>query len=143
MRTMNDVLQHSPNERQPMDLPEAEDAILARWEDPDAQVSDDSEQEATPDIDEDETTDVEEYEEEEEDQDLDEDEDDPELEDEEPEDDDDDDEETAERIDDEAEVEVTVDGEVHRASVKDLKRLYGQEASLNRKSKLLPNSVNS
>jgi hypothetical protein len=132
---MNDVLQHSPNERQPMDLPEAEDAILARWEDPDAQVSDDSEQEATPDIDEDETTDVEEYEEEEEeDHDLDEDEDDPELEDEEPEDDDDDDEETAELIDDEAEVEVTVDGEVHRASVKDLKRLYGQEASLTRKS---------
>ena len=35
---------------------------------------------------------------------------------------------------DDAEVEITVDGETHRASVADLKRLYGQEASLTRKS---------
>ena len=66
---MNNVLNPSPEERRPMDLPEAEDAILARWEDPDEQVSDDSEQEATQDID-DETTDVEEYEEEAEEVDL-------------------------------------------------------------------------
>ena len=39
---MNNVLNPSPEERRPMDLPEAEDAILARWEDPDEQVSDDS-----------------------------------------------------------------------------------------------------
>ena len=32
----------------PWILPEAEDAILARWEDPDEQVSDDDEQEAAP-----------------------------------------------------------------------------------------------
>lgn len=33
-----------------------------------------------------------------------------------------------------AEVEVTVDGETHKVSVDDLKRLYGQEAALTRKS---------
>ena len=33
-----------------MDLPEAEDAILARWKDPDAQVSDDDEPEAALDL---------------------------------------------------------------------------------------------
>ena len=130
---MNNVLNPSPEERRPMDLPEAEDAILARWEDPDEQVSDDSEQEATPDIDDEETTDVEEYEEEAEEVDLEEDDEDPEEDDEELEDDEDGEEE-AEVITDEAEVEITIDGEVHRASVKDLKRLYGQEASLTRKS---------
>lgn len=36
--------------------------------------------------------------------------------------------------DDNAVVEITVDGETKQASVKDLKRLYGQEASLTRKS---------
>ena len=102
-------------------------------EDPDEQVSDDSEQEATPDIDDEETTDVEEYEEEAEEVDLEEDDEDPEEDDEELEDDEDG-EEGAEVITDEAEVEITIDGEVHRASVKDLKRLYGQEASLTRKS---------
>lgn len=38
---------------------------------------------------------------------------------------------------DESEVVVTVDGEEHRVSVKDLKRLYGQEASLTQKSQSL------
>lgn len=132
---MEDVLNKPLEERRPIEIDEAEDAILARWEDPDAQVSDDDEQEATPDIDEDETTDVEEYEEEDEDLDPDEEDDDPEDEDEEPEDDEDDEEEEeAEVITDDAEIEITVDGETHRASVKDLKRLYGQEASLTRKS---------
>ena len=128
---MNNVLNPSPEERRPMDLPEAEDAILARWEDPDEQVSDDSEQEATPDID-DETTDVEEYEELEDEPDLNEDDEDPEYEDEEPEENDEDDED--EVVDDDAEVEILVDGETHRASVKDLKRLWGVEKSLTRKS---------
>lgn len=40
---------------------------------------------------------------------------------------------------DEAEVVVTVDGKEHRVSVKDLKRLYGQEASLTQKSQALAN----
>lgn len=40
----------------------------------------------------------------------------------------------AKRADEDAEVEITVDGETHKVSVKDLKRLYGQEASLTRKS---------
>ena len=39
--------------------------------------------------------------------------------------------------DDDAEVTVTVDGKEHRVSVKDLKRLYGQEASLTQKSQAL------
>ena len=84
---MNNVLNTSPDERRPMNIDEAEDAILARWEDPDARVSDDNEQEATPDIDDEETTDVEEYEEEAEEVDPDEDDEDPENEDEELEDD--------------------------------------------------------
>lgn len=37
-------------------------------------------------------------------------------------------------VTDEDEVEVVVDGEARRASIKDLKRLYGQEAALTRKS---------
>lgn len=38
------------------------------------------------------------------------------------------------QADDEAEVTVTVDGKEHKIAVKDLKRLYGQEASLTQKS---------
>ena len=38
---MQNVQNQSPAQRRPLDLPEAEDAILARWEDPDEQVSDD------------------------------------------------------------------------------------------------------
>lgn len=39
--------------------------------------------------------------------------------------------------DDEAEVTITVEGKEHRVSVKDLKRLYGQEAALTQKSQAL------
>ena len=42
--------------------------------------------------------------------------------------------EEAEVLADDAEIEILIDGETHRASVKELKRLYGQEASLTRKS---------
>lgn len=130
---MQDVLNKSPDERRPIEIDEAEDAILARWEDPDAQVSDDDEQEAAPDIDNEETVDVEEYEEDLDETDLDDEETDPEEdEDDEPEDEEDDTE--AEVIDDDAEVEILVDGETHRASVASLKRLYGIESSLTRKS---------
>ena len=47
---MQNVQNQSPEQRRPLDLPEAEDAILARWEDPDAQVFDDDESEATLDL---------------------------------------------------------------------------------------------
>jgi hypothetical protein len=43
-------------------------------------------------------------------------------------------------IDDDTQVEVIVDGETQRVSVKDLKRLHGQEASLTRKSQDLANT---
>ena len=128
---MQDVLNKPLEERRPLDLPEAEDAILASWEDPDEQVSNDDEQEAAPDIDDEETVDVEEYEEDLDETDLDEEETDPEDEDDELEDEEEDE---AEVIDDDAEVEIYVDGETHRASVASLKRLYGQEQSLTRKS---------
>lgn len=120
-------------QRKPLDLPEAEDAILSRWEDPDEQVSD-NETDAAQDSENEETEAALELNEEDETEEVDlEDETDPEQEDEEPEDNEDDDNEV-EVITDEAEVEILVDGETHRASVKDLKRLYGQEASLTRKS---------
>ncbi|MBD3754226.1 MAG: hypothetical protein IE937_01125 [Gammaproteobacteria bacterium] len=48
--------------------------------------------------------------------------------------DDDEDEEVGPVADDEAEVVVSVDGQEHRVSVKDLKRLYGQETSLTQKA---------
>ena len=126
---MNNVLDTS-TERQPLTLEQAEDAILARWDDPAEQVSED-ETEAAADTTE-ETEGVLELDEEDEiEVDLDEEEADPEETDEEPEDEDD---TEADVLSDEAEVEILVDGETHRASVADLKRLYGQEASLTRKS---------
>ena len=129
---MNNVLETS-TERGSLTLHEAEDAILARWEDPDEKVSDD-ETEAAPDTEE-ETTGALEFDEEDYDEvDL-EDETDPE-EDEETDDqeEDGDEAEEAEVLADDAEIEILIDGETHRASVKELKRLYGQEASLTRKS---------
>lgn len=129
---MNNVLDTS-TERGPLTLDEAEDAILARWEDPDEKASDD-ETEAAPDTEE-ETTGALEFDEEDYDEvDL-EDETDPE-EDEETDDqeEDGDEAEEAEVLADDAEIEILIDGETHRASVKELKRLYGQEASLTRKS---------
>ena len=126
---MNNVQPDTSNRALEMDT--VEDAILARWEDPvEAQVSED-ETEATSELDE-ETVEHEDEEEET-----------TEIEDEGDEDqDEDDEEETSEEEDteeevelsDETEVEILVDGEVKLASIKDLKRLYGQEKSLTRKS---------
>lgn len=130
---MNNVLDTSA-ERRPLSMEEAEDAILARWEDPQNEASED-ETEAALDIEE-ETTDEPEFDEEDTTEvDLEEEETDPE-EDEETDDqeEDRDEAEEAEVLADDAEIEITVDGETHRASVADLKRLYGQEASLTRKS---------
>lgn len=44
------------------------------------------------------------------------------------------DEQTKKTLDDDSEVEVKVDGEIQKVSVKDLKRLWGQEAALTKKS---------
>ena len=124
-------------------LDDAAEAILGNWEDPETVSKE--EQEAT-----DETTSetsVEESvetEDETEDLEYEEDDEDPEEEDES--EDTEDDQEEAEEQDDDSEeaevvafdddtlVEISVDGESKQASIKDLKRLYGQEASLTRKS---------
>lgn len=114
-----------------LDMDQVEDAILARWEDPGEDQASEDETEATSEIEEetfdeegeeDETTDIED-EEGDEDQDEETDESDEENE----------TDEEAE-LSDETEVEILVDGEVRLASIKDLKRLYGQEQSLTRKS---------
>ena len=129
---MNNVLDTSA-ERRPLDIDEAEDAILARWEDPQDEASED-ETEAALDI-EQETTDEPEFDEADyEEVDLEE-ETDPEEEDEEPEDESD--EAEAEVVSDDAEVEILVDGETHRASVGQLKRLWGQEAKNTQRSQQL------
>ena len=114
-----------------LDMDQVEDAILARWEDPGEDQASEDETEATSEIEEetvdeegeeDETTDIDD-EEGDEDQDEETDESDEENE----------TDEEAE-LSDETEVEILVDGEVRLASIKDLKRLYGQEQSLTRKS---------
>lgn len=119
---------------------DATDAILEKWKDADTQLSENS-QEAT-----EETTsetEVEESDYETEDETEDEESaketEDPDEELEETEDSDEeseDDDQEVEEVDlsDDTLVEITVDGESKQASIKDLKRLYGQEASLTRKS---------
>lgn len=110
-----------------------EDAINAfmNSEPDDDDLSDDEDEEPTTEADD------EEAEADEEDEDADEDE---EGDDADPEDGEDEDEATDKDkvegtiADDEAEVVISVDGKDHRVSVKDLKRLYGQEASLTQKS---------
>ena len=128
---MNNVLDTS-TERGPLELDEAQDAILARWADPDEQASE-NEEEAALVTDEETDGDTELDEQETEEVDL-EDDTDPEEDEEEPDEEEDDDAEEAEILADDAEVEILVEGETHRAAVKDLKRLYGQEAALTRKS---------
>ena len=88
---MQNVQNQSPEQRRPLDLPEAEDAILARWEDPDEQVSDDDEPEAALDIENEETEILEGSEEDFDEADLDGEEADPEEEDDEPDDQEEDD----------------------------------------------------
>jgi len=122
------------------DLSDAADAILDRWADGE-DLSDNNEEleatdepsneeteEDTSDTQDDEEQDYEEVEETDEDPDNDdtEDQDEPETEEE--------DDETEVLLSDETMVEISVDGEVKQASLKDLKRLHGQEASLTRKS---------
>jgi len=122
---------------------DAAEAILGQWEDADEDQPSEDSQEATDETtdeteveESDETEDEETEEETEEDlEDLDEEED-SETDDEDEEDDSEDetDEEEEVELDDETVVDIVVDGETKQASIKELKRLYGQEASLTRKS---------
>ena len=131
----NEATQHEAYD----DLSDAADALLARWSDGEDLSEDNEELEATDDsivgeTDEetsdtqDDDEDLEEVEETEEDPDTDdaEDEDEPETAEE--------DDETEVELSEDTLVEIQVDGETKQASLKDLKRLYGQEASLTRKS---------
>tara|TARA_B100000902_G_C27198417_1_gene857716 strand:+ start:60 stop:1136 length:1077 start_codon:yes stop_codon:yes gene_type:complete len=136
-------VQKTESEPRALDLSDAADAILNRWEDAEKPSEDEEVEATTEDVDE---TDVEEVEieeaeeledDEEYEADPDEEED---TEDQEEEDDDDEDEEdddTTEEVtiaSDDTVVEIKVNGETKQVSVKDLKRLAGQEASLTRKS---------
>ena len=110
------------------------DAILSRWEDADENQSSDDGEEASQQVEEQETNDdVDLVEVDETEEDIEEDTE-PEEEDDANEDNDDEDELESQFADDDAMVEVTVDGKVVQQSVKELKRLAGQEASLTRKS---------
>ncbi len=126
------------------DIEDAAEAILGRWTDDQAtDLSTDEDEEATSKEDIKETDAFEEYEEDETNEAEEPEEDTPEeeenLEDPDKEDtaEDTDDEEAEEELielTDETLVEIPVDGDVKQASIKELKRLYGQEASLTRKS---------
>jgi hypothetical protein len=132
---MDNVQTSQEQQPQALDVNEAADALLKRWEDAGDQPSEQATEEATA-QDNDETKDVPEQEDEaieeveldDEDEEIDPDEEEEETEDEE------DDEEEAVEVDDDTLIEISVEGETKQASIKDLKRLYGQEASLTRKS---------
>ena len=131
---MSNVLETQENQ-QPIydDVNDAADALLKRWEDAGDQPSEQATEEATAQDDE-ETEDIQEQEDEViEEVEIDEDEEETDPEEEEETEAEDDDEEVEELTDDTI-IEVTVEGETRQASIKDLKRLYGQEASLTRKS---------
>lgn len=141
--SIDNVTERPPSiETEPGSLDSAANAILESWEDPET-VSEDA-QEATEDstdeteVEESELTEDEEDEEEtevDEDPDSEEEETEEDDEDQESTDSEDDETETEEVVlDDDTLVEIAVDGETRQASIKDLKRLYGQEASLTRKS---------
>ena len=132
---MSNVLETQENQ-QPIydDVSDAADALLKRWEDAETQPSEQATEEATAQDDE-ETNDTPEQEEEIlEEVEIDEDEDEVDPDEEEEPETEDDDEEEIEELNDDTLIEVMVEGESRQASIKDLKRLYGQEASLTRKS---------
>ena len=126
-----DNVQNNPSERRILDMDDVEDAILARWEDPDENQASEDEEDA-PLVTEEETDGELEYEEVDDDDTEDEEGEEDQSEDEEA--DDEDAEEEAVELTDDFEIEIQVDGETQTAPLKDLKRLYGQEASLTRKS---------
>lgn len=128
-----DNVQQSQEQEKPIyeDLGSASDALLKRWEDA-SEPSDQATEEATATADE-ETEELEQEQEIQEEVELDDDDEeiDPdELQDTEEEEA----EEEVEELSDDTLVELIIDGESKQASIKDLKRLYGQEASLTRKS---------
>lgn len=136
---MSNVQDNTPPESpKPLSVSEAGDAILSRWEDtPEEELSEQVEQEATPEDNQEETEIDSGDDSDNLDEEIVEDDTDPDENDEvevEENDDNEEDEEAEVITDDEHLVEVLVDGEVKKASVKDLKRLYGQEASLTKKS---------
>lgn len=129
---MNNVPESNSDSRA-LDITDAADAILGRWTDGDS-LSETEDEDATPE-DLAETEVVEGETEDDEDTDTDDDSsEDPDETDEDTDDADDADPEEALVAADEHVIEVVVDGEKKQVSVKDLKRLYGQEASLTRKS---------
>lgn len=129
---MTDV-QMSNSEPRALDIDDAADAILGRWSDGEDLSETEDEDSTSEDVKE---TDVEEDELEDDEGDYEDVEDEADPEDDDAEDEDDDDEDDTEQsiVSDESVVEITVKGETKKVSVKDLKRLYGQEASLTQKS---------
>ena len=133
---MSNDLTNQPQRATFDDVEDAADAILGRWSD-DESPTDREDEEATSEDNIEETDAFEDYEEDE--TDLDEEDTEENLE-------DPDEEETAEdeteeaseeefeELTDETLVEIPVNGEIKQASIKELERLYGQEASLTRKS---------
>lgn len=136
----NNVQSNATQQRAFHDIGDAADAILERWTDGNDLSGDDEELEATDDSyvgetdeelsdtlgDDEDSEEVEDTEEDPDTDELDDDEDEPET--------DQEDDETEVELSEDTLVEIQVDGETKQASLKDLKRLYGQEASLTRKS---------
>ncbi len=143
---MNNV-QNDNSQPQALDIDDAADAILGRWDDgetlSEVEVEDaTSEDLAETEVDEDDEIDDEEDDQDELDlEDPDEDDTVDEDEDQDVEDDDDEEEDDDEHTvaSDDQIVDISVNGESKLVSVKDLKRLYGQEASLTKKSQDLAN----
>jgi len=128
---MSNVLETQENTQpQPMDVDEAADALLKRWEDAE-EPSEQATEEATELNQEADDLEQEELEEDQTDEEA---ETDPDEE--VDEDDSDEDEEEIEEVEltDDTLIEISIDGATKQASIKELKRLYGQEASLTRKS---------
>ena len=134
---MNDNEQNVNSEPQNLDVDEAAEAILGRWDDgetlSEVEVDATSEDLNETEVTEDEIDDEEDDEGDDNLDDPDTDELDDDDETDEDEDDDEDDDEPLAASDDQV-VDIAVNGESKKVSVKDLKRLYGQEASLTKKS---------
>ena len=130
---MSNVLDTQDTQPQAMDVDDAANAFLSKWEDAEEQPSEQATEEATAEDDnkaeapEQEDEVIEEVE-------IDDDDDEIDPDDETEDTTEEDDEEEIIELNDDTLIDVLVDGETQQASIKDLKRLYGQEASLTRKS---------
>lgn len=129
---INNVQQDPISEPVALSTDDAADAILGRWTDPDEDQASEDALEATEEdtiVEEtDDTSDENEVDEEDATEEVEADPDEEETEEE------DDEVEPVAALSDETMIDIQIDGETKQASVKDLKRLYGQEASLTRKS---------